>query len=103
MAVILVDERRAGLQRLLDVEDRRQDLVVDLHRGDGRHGDRLGLGDDRDDLLALEADLVDGKHRFVVRLDLDQAEDGVDVRRDVGVGEDADDARHLLRPRSCRP
>ena len=99
VAVIFVDDRRAGLQRLLDVEDGGQDLVVDLHLGRGLAGDRVGFGDDGDDLLALEADLALGEHRLVVRLDLDQAKDRVDVRRHVLVGEDADDARHLLRRR----
>ena len=62
LAVIFVDQRRAGLQRLLHVEDRRQLLVVDLDLGGRLARGALALGDDRDDLLALEAHLVDGEH-----------------------------------------
>ena len=97
LAVIFVDERSAGLKRLLHVEDGRQLLVFDLHPGGRLARRRQRLGDHRDDRLALVADLVDGERRLVVGLDLDQAEDRIDVLRHVLVGEDAHDARSLLR------
>ena len=97
VAVILVDQRRAGLQRLLDVEDGGKLLVVDLDLGDRGARRRLRLGDHGEHRLALKAHLVDRQHRLVIGLDLDQPEDGVDVRRDVGMAENAHDARHLQR------
>ena len=58
LAVILVDERRARLQRLLDVEDGRQDLVVDLHPRGAFARRRGAVGEHGDDRLALAAHLV---------------------------------------------
>jgi hypothetical protein len=95
--VVLVDDRRAVLQRLLDVEHRRQVHVVDPHGGGARERGGLGLGDDRDDRLAEVAHLVHGQDRLVVRLDLDQLQRRVQVVRDVGPGEDSHHARHRER------
>ena len=84
----LVDDRRARLHRLLDVEDRRQRLIVDA---DLRHRlERLALavGDDRDDRLALVAHLVDRERRLVVLAEIDQAEQGVEIARNVGAAND---------------
>ena len=96
MAVILVDDRRAGLQRLLHVEDGRQHLVVDLDLGGGLVRGALAVGEHRDHRLALPAHLVGGQHLLVLRPDLDQDQDRVDIVRHVLVREDARHARMLL-------
>ena len=83
LAVIFVDQRRAGLQRLLHVEDGRQHLVVDLDLGGRLLRGALAVGQHRDDRLALPAHLVVGQHLLVLRADLDQDQDGVDIVRHV--------------------
>ena len=70
----LVDDRRAGLQGLLDVEHRRQRLVVDADLRDRLIGLARAVGDDGDDRLALVAHLVDRERRLVVLAEIDQAE-----------------------------
>ena len=75
----LVDDRRAGLQRLLDVEHRRQRLVVDPHLRHRLERLALAVGDDGDDRLALVAHLVDGERRLVVLAEIDQAEQRVEI------------------------
>ena len=83
MAVILVDERRAGLQRLVHVEHRRQHLVVDLDLRRRLVRRALAVGEHRDHRLALPAHLVVGQHLLVLGADLDQDQDRVDVVRHV--------------------
>ena len=83
LAVVLVDERRAGLQRLVDVEDGGQHLVVDLDLGRGLVCGALAVGQHRNHRLALPAHLVGGQHLLVLRPDLDQDQDGVDIVRHV--------------------
>jgi hypothetical protein len=94
VAVVLVDDRRALLQRLLDVEHRRQVHVVDPHGGRTRERGGLGLGDDRDDGLTEVAHLVDGEDRLVVRGHADELQRRVQVVRDVGAGDHPHHARH---------
>ena len=92
----LVDHRRAGPQRLLDVEHRRQDVVVDADRRQRLERLAVAVGDDGDDRLALVADLVDGERRLVVLAEVDEAEERVEVHRHVGAANDAPDARMPL-------
>ena len=61
----LVDEPRARLQGRLDVEDRREILVLDVDRGDGGLGLIRRQGRDGRDDLALEPDHVAGEQRPV--------------------------------------
>ena len=65
-AELRVDERRAVLERLLDVGDRRERLVLDLDELGRVLGERAGLGDDDGDTVALVARLV-GREREVRR------------------------------------
>ena len=97
------DDRRVGLERLLDVEHRRQLLEIELDARDRLERGRLGLGDHRRDRLAAVADPLGGEHLLLVRLDADQAQDRVDVLRDVRRGQRADEARHLLGLREVDP
>ena len=60
--LVVADDRRAVGERLLRRGDRRQDLVVDVDQLERVACDVGALGDDRGDLLALEADLVGGEH-----------------------------------------
>ena len=83
-----VDDRRAGLQRLLDVEHRGQRLVVDADLCEGLEGLALAVGDDGDDRLALVAHLVDRERRLVVLAEIDQAEQRVEIARHVGAADD---------------
>ena len=88
--------RRVGLQRLLDVEHRGQLLEVELDPVDRLQRGLLGLGHDRGDLLAAIAHPLLGQDLLLVRLDPDQAEDRVDVLRDVLRRQRAHEAGHLL-------
>ena len=83
-----VDDRRAGLQRFLDVEHRGQRLVVDADLCQGLEGLAVAVGDDRHDRLALVAHLVDRERRLVVLAEIDQAEQRVEVARHVGAAND---------------
>ena len=94
-AVVLVDERSARRERLLDVEHRGQGLVVDPHPGRGSSRGGLGLGDDRGDRLAAVADLVERERRLVVGAEVEEDQQGVDPLRHVLGSEDAHHARHL--------
>ncbi len=94
---VLLERRR--LDRLLDVEDRRQILVVDADAAGTLLGGGAGFGEDGADLLAHEQHVALGQHRLVVRPDADQPQDGVPVLRHVLVGEHPDDARHGQRRR----
>ena len=66
LALVVADDGRIGIERLLRVHDRRQRLVVDLDQLQRVLGDVAVLGDDEGDLLALEADLVGGQHSLRV-------------------------------------
>ena len=79
-----VDHRRAGLERLLDVEHGGQRLIVDANLGDGLIGLALAVGDDGNDRLALVAHLVDRQRRLVVLAEIDQAEQRIEVAGHIG-------------------
>ena len=66
LRVGLVHHRRAGLERLLDVEHRRELLVIDAHFRQRLERLALAVRHDRDDRLALVADLVGRERRLVV-------------------------------------
>ena len=70
----LVDDRRAGLQRLLDVEDSRQRVIVDPDLGQRLERLPMAVGDDGDDRLALVTRLVDRKRRLVILAEVDEAQ-----------------------------
>ena len=90
------DDRRARLERLLDVEDGGQLLEVQPDLRDRFVGGLLGLGHDGDDRLALEADALLGEHELLFGLDADEPEDRVAVVRDVGGGQGPDEAGDSL-------
>ena len=69
-----MDERRAVLERLLDVGDGAERLVVDLDQLGCVLRERTALRDDDRNAVALEARLVDGER--VVRRHLDVFRDG---------------------------
>ena len=89
-------DRGAGLECLLDIEDGRQLLQVELdlrHRFQGRC---LRLGDDGDDRLALVTDAVLGQHELLLGLHPDEAQDRVAVVRDVAGRQGTDEAGNPL-------
>ncbi len=94
---VLLERRR--LDRLLDVEDRRQLLVVDPDPPRPLLRRRPRLGEHRADLLAHEQHPVLGQHRLVVRLDADQPQDRVPVARNVLVREHPHHPGHRQRRR----
>ena len=96
---VVMDQRGAGLQGRLHVEDRWQILVVHLDRRDGR-GRLLGRErrHGRDD-LALEAHDVTGEQRPVE----DVVERAVAVLGDVVLGEDRQDAGQRTSPGRVQP
>jgi hypothetical protein len=96
VVAVRLDDRRLGLDRLLDVEHVRQVLVGDLDRGGALAGGTLARRHDRDDRLAAVQDLALGQHRLVGIADVDQRQHGVPVVRHVGVREDLDHALDLL-------
>ena len=91
-----LEDRRARLERLFDVEDRRQLLQVETDLVGGLGGRSFGLREDGGDLFALPEHLVLRQHRFIVGADADQAEDGVDVLGHVIPGQRAHEAGYLL-------
>ncbi len=88
----LVDHGRAGLERVLDIEDRRQRLVVDTDLSQRLESLALRACDHRDDRLTLVADLVGGQRRLVVLAEVEQAQERIEVARHVGAADDAADA-----------
>jgi hypothetical protein len=90
------DDRRPSGQRLLDVEHRGQLLEIEPDERDRLEGRLLRLGDHRRDRLAPIARPLGREHLLLIRLDPDQAEDRVDVLRNVGGGERGHEAGHLL-------
>ena len=99
-------ERRAGLQRIVDVGHAGQRLVVDDDRLGGIARLVAGLGDDRRDRFADEAHGVDrervlrrrGGLRSVGALEVGRLQQRLDAgANELLAGDDRDDARH----RSC--
>src|SRR3984957_14039492 len=97
LRVGLVDHRRAGLDCLLDVEDRRQRFIVNTDLGQGLEGFALTVRNDGHDRLALITDLVDGERRLVLLAKIDQAEQRVEIARHVGATDDPSHAGAALR------
>ena len=97
MRIGFVDDGRAGLERLLDVEDSRQGFVVDPHQLARSHRRGLALGDDRHDGLALVAHFVDRKRGLVILAEIDQTEQRILVHRHIRCPQDALHARCALR------
>ena len=85
--------RRAGGERRLDVEHRRQRIGVDDDQRGAVLGGRLGLGDHERDRLAGPDDLL-ARQRL-------RGAAGAAGQRQVGGREHGDDARHRRAPR-CR-
>jgi hypothetical protein len=86
--------RRAGLDRVLDVENMRHRLPVDPDRLDRVARLRLRLGDHGCHRLALVAHALGGQHRLVVDAEIEQAQKRVEIRGHIGAGEDAQDTGH---------
>jgi hypothetical protein len=63
-SLVVADQRGVGIQRLADVDDGGQRLVLDVDQLERVTRGVAVLGDDERDLLALEADLVGGEHRL---------------------------------------
>ena len=94
----LVDLRGAVGQRLEGVEDRRQQLVLDLDELHRALGGGFVHRRHRGDLVADEAHLVLGQHVLVVACRADAVQDVGDV----GAGDHRLDAGQGLRPWRCR-
>ena len=94
----VLDERRAGRERVRDRDDRRQRLVVDPDERGGLFGGVEGLGRDGGDRLAVVVRLADGDDRPVPELRSEPR----DRLRQVGGGEDEADAGHGEGGASCR-
>ena len=87
------------LQRLLDIEHRRQRLVVDADLRQRLVGFARAVGDDGDDRLALVAHLVDRERRLVVDAEVDERQQRVQIARHVLAADDAAHARATAPPR----
>ena len=97
LPMIFVDERRSWLEGILDVEYRGQFFVVDADQSGRLMGASFTVGHDGDHRLAKPANLVESEHRFVFRPDIDQAQHGIDVVRNILCRNDPLDARMPLR------
>ena len=95
-AHLLVQHRRARLQRLLDVDDGRERLVVHHHRFGRVLGQVAIAGDDDGDGLADEAHLVGGG-RIVMDGRGDADAERLARLGHLGAGERADHALHGQR------
>jgi hypothetical protein len=96
LGIGLVDDDRAGLQRLLDIEHATQRLVIDANPAERLERLALAVGHHGHDRLTLVAHLVDRERWFVVDAEIDQAEQRVEVARHIGAAKDAAHAGHLL-------
>ena len=94
-----IDRKRPRLQRLLDVEDRRQRIVGDAHHRQRLKRRTFAGRDDGEDRLALVAHNVGGKRRLVVLAELDEAQQRVEIDRHVGCANDPLHARRARRRR----
>ena len=72
--VVVPHLHRVGLGGVLDVDQRRQRLVVDLDQFGGVAGLRQGLGDDKGDPVADVADAVADEQRLEGAVTLGRAE-----------------------------
>ena len=97
LAMIFVDQRRTGLEGVFHIKDRGQLLVVDAHQSGCLIGASFTVGDDGDYRLAKPAYLVEGKHWLVFRSEIDQAQHGINIVRNVFCHNDPLDARMPLR------
>ena len=91
-----VDDRCAGLQRVLDVEHRGQRLIVDADPCEGLEGLAVAVGDNSHDRFALVAHLVDRERGLVVLAEIDEAQQCVEVARHVSAANDAANPRAAL-------
>ena len=103
-ALVVVQQRRAGLHRLLRIEHRRQHLVVDLEPAAAFLGGGFAVGDDGGDPLADEAhDVVE--HPRVVGIDQSRSRGARSRTASFGASScvsTAMHAGHAQAPRSCR-
>ena len=97
LTVIFVDERRIRFQCVLNTQYRRQDLVVYLNLRNCFNGRTFGLRQYCNHRFAFPANLIDGKHGFVLRSDLDQGQYGVNIVRHICGSQNPDHARVCLR------
>jgi hypothetical protein len=72
-----------------DFQNVGQHLVIDPDLVERLEGLALGVGDHRNDRLALVAHLFGGQRRLVVLAEVEQAQQGVEIDRHVAAGEDA--------------
>ena len=86
--VIPVHQFRAGVQRRLDIQDRRQFLVFDGDQGRGFQCASPVLGGDGRDRLADIADRIDGERGLVAHHQPETPS------RDIGAGDHGPDARN---------
>ena len=92
-----VDRHRAGLERFLDVEHRRQRLVGDANLRQRFERRPLAGGDDGEHRLALVAHDVGRERRLVVLAELDEAQKRVEIDRHIGRANDPLDPRRARR------
>ena len=90
-ADLLVDERRAGLQRVDRIEDGRQLLILDVDELGRLRGGVRCIGDHRGDDVAHVAGLIDRDDGLILE---GGAVIGEEVVRQILAGEHEDDARH---------
>ena len=94
-----INRRRPRLDRLLDVEHRRQLVVGDAYQRHRFQRGAFGGGDKAEDRLALVAHDVGCERRLVVFAELDEAQQRVEIDRHVGGANDALDAGRARRSR----
>ena len=82
-SMIFIDQRRAWLERLFDIEHCNKFLVVDAYQSGRLIGAPLAVGNDGHHRLAEPTHLVESEHRLIFRSDIDQAQYGVNVVRDI--------------------
>ena len=96
VGVGLIDHRGVGRERLLDVENMRQHLVIDPHRSTCRACQAIAGGHDGQHRFALVGDLAGRDQRLVVTAEIQQAEKRIQVIGDIFPAHDTHHPLHAL-------
>ena len=91
-----VDHRRARCDCLFDIEHVRENFPLDADLVRGGTGLLFGIRDDGRDRLALVGNLVGAEHGLVIEAEVEQAQQGIQIDRDIATKQHATHAGHAF-------